>query len=82
MMKIEISTEELISNISAFDVLEHMDEYELSTLVRDYLSKHLLDQRQQQSVKGLLNLFIEHAAEIKATCPQDDIDALIEEFTK
>ncbi len=82
IMKIEISTQELMKNVSAFDVLQYMDEYELSTLVRDYLSKHLLDQRQQQSVKGLLNLFIEHAAEIKATCSQDDIDALIEEFTK
>ncbi len=82
IMKIEISTQELIANITAFDVLQYMDEYQLSTLVRDYLNKHLVDQCQQQSVKGLLNLFIEHAAEIKATCPQDDINALIEEFTK
>lgn len=81
-MKIEISTKELIRNVSAFDVLQFMDEYELSTLVRDYLSKNLLNHRQQQSVQGLLNLFIEHAAEIKATCPQGDIDALIEEFSK
>ena len=81
-MIIEISTEKLFNNISAGDVLQYMDEHELSTLVRDYLSKNLLDKRQQQSVQGLLNLFIEHAPEVRATCPQVDIDALVEEYTK
>jgi len=81
-MIIEIGTEELVNNISALDVLQYMDEHELSTLVRDYLSKNLLDKRQQQSVQGLLNLFIEHAPEVRATCPQVDIDALVEEYTK
>ena len=82
MMIIKIGTEELGNNISALDVLQYMDEHELSTLVRDYLSKNLLDKRQQQSVQGLLHLFIEHAAEVRATCPQADIDALIQEYTK
>lgn len=81
-MNIEISTEELVNNISAGDVLQYMDQHELSTLVRDYLSKNLLDKRQQQSVQGLLHLFIEHAAEVKATCSQSEIDELIEEYTK
>ena len=54
-MNIEISTEELVNNISAGDVLQYMDQHELSTLVRDYLSKNLLDKRQQQSVQGLLH---------------------------
>ena len=82
MMIIKIGTEELVNNISALDVLQYMDEHELSTLVRDYLSKNLLDKRQQQSVQGLLNLFIEHAPEVRATCPQVDIDALVKEYTK
>ena len=77
-MKIEISTEELVANVSAHDVLNYMDEYELSTLVRDYLNKNLLEASQQQGVQGLVNLLINHADEIKATCPQDDINALIE----
>ena len=81
-MKIEISTQELFNNISAGDVLQYMDQHELSTLVRDYLSKNVLDKRQQQSVQGLLNLFIEHAPEVRATCPQADIDALVKEYTK
>jgi hypothetical protein len=81
-MNIEISTEELVNNISAGDVLQYMDQHELSTLVRDYLSKNLLDKRQQQGVHGLLHLFIEHAAEVRATCSQSEIDELIQEYTK
>jgi hypothetical protein len=81
-MKIEISTEQLVANISAHDVLTYMDEYELSTLVRDYINKHLLQASQQQGIQGLVNLFIDHAEEIKTTCPQGDINALIEELTK
>lgn len=82
MMNIQLSSEELVKNISAFDVLQYMDEYELSTLVRDYLGKNLIDKSQQKSVQGMLNVFINHAQEIKAICSKDDINALIEELSK
>lgn len=82
MMSIQISSEELVRNISAYDVLNYMDEYELSTLVRDYINKNMLNKIQQQSIQGLLHLLTLHAEEIRSNCLQDDIDALIEELTK
>jgi len=78
MMKIEISTEEMMKNISAFDVLQHMDDYELSTLVSQYISKNLLSKTDEDNLQSLLDLIFNHVDELKASMHKCDLDALIE----
>lgn len=77
-MKIEISTEEMMKHISAFDVLQHMDDYELSTLVSQYISKNLLSKTDEDNLQSLLDLIFNHADELKASMHKCDLDALIE----
>lgn len=77
-MKIEISTEEMMKHISAFDVLQHMDDYELSTLVSQYISKNLLSKTDEDNLQSLLDLIFNHIDELKASMHKCDLDALIE----
>ena len=77
-MKIEISTEEMMKNISALDVLQHMDDYELSTLVSQYISKNLLSKTDEDNLQSLLDLIFNHVDELKASMHKCDLDALIE----
>lgn len=77
-MKIEISTEEMMKHISAFDVLQHMDDYELSTLVSQYISKNLLSKTDEDNLQSLLDLIFNHVDELKASMHKCDLDALIE----
>ena len=77
-MKIEISTEEMMKHISAFDVLQHMDDYELSTLVSQYISKNLLSNTDEDNLQSLLDLIFNHVDELKESMHKCDLDALIE----
>lgn len=78
MMKIEISAEELVANVTAFDVLQYMDDYELSTLVSQYISKNLLSKTDEDNLQSLLDLIFNHVDELKASMHKCDLDALIE----
>ena len=77
-MKIEISTEEMMKHISAFDVLQHMDDYELSTLVSQYISKNLLSKTDEDNLQSLMDLIFNHVDELKASMHKCDLEALIE----